>query len=75
MSDTIDSIIKSTSNRFNVPKIDRIQGEILLKIYKNYKNQIQMLIKLLLEQSLAVNIFLVALNINQILEKLTKNLS
>ena len=26
---TIDSIIKSTSNRFGVPKIDRIQGEIL----------------------------------------------
>ncbi len=25
----IDSIIKSTSNRFGVPKIDRIQGEIL----------------------------------------------
>ena len=29
VSDTIDSIIKSTSNRFGVPKIDRIQGEIL----------------------------------------------
>ena len=28
-SDTIDSIIKSTANRFGVPKIDRIQGEIL----------------------------------------------
>ena len=27
--DTIESIIKSTSNRFGVPKIDRIQGEIL----------------------------------------------
>ena len=26
---TIDSIIKSTANRFGVPKIDRIQGEIL----------------------------------------------
>ena len=26
---SIDSIIKSTKNRFNVPKIDRIQGEIL----------------------------------------------
>ena len=26
---TIDSIIKSTNNRFGVPKIDRIQGEIL----------------------------------------------
>ena len=29
VSNTIDSIIKSTSNRFGVPKIDRIQGEIL----------------------------------------------
>ena len=29
VSDTIDSIIKSTANRFGVPKIDRIQGEIL----------------------------------------------
>jgi hypothetical protein len=27
--DTIESIIKSTSNRFGVPKIDRVQGEIL----------------------------------------------
>jgi len=26
---TIDSIIKSTANRFGVPKIDRVQGEIL----------------------------------------------
>ena len=26
---SIDSIINSTKNRFNVPKIDRIQGEIL----------------------------------------------
>ena len=31
VSDTIDSIIKSTSNRFGVPKIDRIQGEILFE--------------------------------------------
>ena len=29
VSNTIDSIIKSTSKRFGVPKIDRIQGEIL----------------------------------------------
>ena len=28
-ADTIDSIIKSTKNRFGVPKIDRVQGEIL----------------------------------------------
>jgi hypothetical protein len=27
--DTIESIIKSTANRFGVPKIDRVQGEIL----------------------------------------------
>ena len=31
VSDTIDSIIKPTSNRFGVPKIDRIQGEILFE--------------------------------------------
>ena len=29
VSSTIDSIIKSTSNRFGVPKIDQVQGEIL----------------------------------------------
>jgi len=34
-SSTIDSIIKSTSNRFGVPKIDRVQGEIL---YDNLQN-------------------------------------
>ena len=28
-SNTIDSIIKSTANRFGVPKIDQVQGEIL----------------------------------------------
>ena len=28
-SSTIDSIIKSTANRFGVPKIDQVQGEIL----------------------------------------------
>jgi len=33
--DTIDSIIKSTSNRFGVPKIDRVQGEILFDNLKN----------------------------------------
>ena len=32
---SIDSIINSTKNRFNVPKIDRIQGEIL---YENLQN-------------------------------------
>jgi len=34
-SSTIDSIIKSTSNRFGVPKIDQVQGEIL---YDNLQN-------------------------------------
>tara|TARA_Y100001937_G_scaffold5366_1_gene7043 strand:- start:223 stop:1050 length:828 start_codon:yes stop_codon:yes gene_type:complete len=32
---TIESIIKSTSNRFGVPKIDQVQGEIL---YDNLQN-------------------------------------
>ena len=34
---TIDSIIKSTANRFGVPKIDRIQGEILFDNINNLK--------------------------------------
>lgn len=32
---TIDSIIKSTANRFGTPKIDRVQGEILFDNLKN----------------------------------------
>jgi len=34
-SSTIESIIKSTANRFGVPKIDQVQGEIL---YDNLQN-------------------------------------
>ena len=36
--DTIESIIKSTSNRFGVPKIDRVQGEILYDNLQNLKS-------------------------------------
>ena len=35
---TIDSIIKSTANRFGVPKIDQVQGEILYDNLQALKN-------------------------------------
>ena len=35
---TIESIIKSTSNRFGVPKIDQVQGEILFDNLQNLKS-------------------------------------
>ena len=35
---TIDSIIKSTANRFGVPKIDQVQGEILYDNLQNLKS-------------------------------------
>ena len=35
---TIESIIKSTSNRFGVPKIDQVQGEILYDNLQNLKS-------------------------------------
>ena len=52
-TDANRDLIKSTSNRFGVPKIDQVQGEILYDNLQALQKSNPMLIKLLLEQSLA----------------------